>query len=184
MSRIFRFVVRMLPAVFAAGVPMSVEAKGGPHITGVWSCEVTRPGSTASRPLTYVFHADGIFGYSSQTTVNGGALALPFTSRGGGLGEWRRIGHDEFAYRAKENLLIDGNAGGFFHVDSTQHLDRRTGRLCSGRPECPGTETKIRLTRFTFAPDGSITGEIDLLPADSKAETICDRLTSVFDGLP
>jgi hypothetical protein len=59
-----------------------------------------------------------------------------------------------------------------------------TGQLCSGRPECPSATTKIRLTQFTFAPDGTITGELDLLPAGSEAVSICSPLTSEFTGLP
>jgi hypothetical protein len=43
-------------------------------------------------------------------------------------------------------------------VDATVHLDKKTPQLCSGTPDCPGAETKLRLTQFTFAPDGHIKG--------------------------
>jgi hypothetical protein len=177
-------VALILSAMFVTSFSRNGEATAAPQITGVWSCDVTRPGSTVDRPLTYVFHSDGTVAYSSQTTVNGGPLALPFTSRGGGNGEWKKIGPDDYAYRAKENLYINGNAGGFFYVDSTQRLDPKTGQLCSGTPACPTAETRIRLTQFVFAPNGSITDEIDLLPAGSLAESLCHRLNAVFPGLP
>lgn len=182
--RVFMLVSLMLSAIVIAYSAGTSEAAAAPQITGVWSCQATRPGNPVARPLTYVFHSDGTFTYSSQTTVNGGPLALPFTGRAGGYGEWKKIGPSDYSYRARENLYINGNAGGFFYVDSTQHLDPRTGQLCSGRPECPRAETSIRLTQFTFAPDGSIAGETDLLPAGSEAATICDRLRTVFPGLP
>ena len=63
-------------------------------------------------------------------------------------------------------------------------LNSKLQQLCSGRPECPATQSKIRLTQFTFAADGSITGEIDLLPAGSIAQSICSPLNTVFTGLP
>jgi hypothetical protein len=177
----------MLLILVAVSIALPVhraEAAAGPQITGVWSCEATRPGSAIPRPLTWVFHSDGTFVYSSQTTVNGGPLALPFTSRGGANGEWKKVGANDYAYRSIENMYINGNAGGFFYVDATVHLDPKTGQLCSGSPECPTTKTDIRLTRFTFASDGSITGETDLLPAGAQAVTMCERLSAVFPALP
>jgi hypothetical protein len=174
----------MLAAVLITTPSVRAEAAAGPQITGVWSCQATRPGSAIPRPIIWVFHSDGTFVYSSQTTVSGGPLALPFTSRGGANGEWKKIGANDYAYHSIENMYIDGNAGGFFYVDATVRLDPRTGRLCSGRPECPSASTDIRLTKFTFAADGSISGETDLLPAGSQAVTICDRLDVVFPGLP
>jgi hypothetical protein len=83
-----------------------------------------------------------------------------------------------------ENFPLPGNAGGFFYVDSTLHLDTKLQQLCSGRTECPLAQTKIRLTQFTFAADGHITGEVDLLPANSVAQAICSPLGSVFTPLP
>jgi hypothetical protein len=174
----------MLAAILSAAPARQIEAAAGPQVTGVWACDATRPGSLVARPLVFVFHADGNFSYTSQTTVQGGPLSLPFTSRGGGYGQWQKIGSKDYAYRARENMYIDGNAGGFFYVDSTLRLDPKAGTLCSGRPECPSAETKIRLTQFTFAADGSITGEIDLLPAGSEAVVICRPMGSVFPGLP
>lgn len=81
-------------------------------------------------------------------------------------------------------MYINGNAGGFFYVDATLRLNPKLQQLCSGTPECPATQSKIRLTQFTFAADGSITGEIDLLPAGSIAQAICSPLNTVFTGLP
>jgi len=175
-------VALMLPTVLAAWPARNTEGAAAPQITGVWACEVTRPGSTVDRPLVFVFHSDGTMAYSSQTTVNGGPLGLPFTSRGGGNGEWQKVGPNDFAFQARENMYINGNAGGFFYVEAAERLDKQTGRLCSGTTDCPGTETKLRLTQFTFAADGSITGEVDLLPAGSRAESTCQRLT--FPSLP
>jgi hypothetical protein len=172
----------LLYAISIVPLSRSAEAAAAPQITGVWACEVTRPGSAVDRPLVFVFHADGTMTYSSQTTVNGGPLALPFTSRGGGYGEWQKRGPNDYGWRARENLYINGNAGGFFYVEATQRLDTKTGQLCSGTLACPGTETKIRLTQFTFAPGGSITGEVDLLPVGSRAESSCERLD--FPSLP
>ena len=172
----------ILPAIFIAPLSPNVEA-APPAITGVWSCQTNRPGAIASRPVTFVFHSDGTFAYSSQSTVNGGPLALPFTSRGGGHGEWQKTGTNEYAYRARENMYINGNAGGFFYVDSTLRLDRAADQLCSGKAECFDTQTRIRLTQFTFDPNATITGEIDLIPAESLAETVCNRLSTAFPGL-
>jgi hypothetical protein len=81
-------------------------------------------------------------------------------------------------------MYINGNAGGFFYSDATLHLDTKLQQLCGGRPECPTTQIKIRLTQFTFAADGRITGEVDLFPANSVAQTICSPLNVVFTGLP
>jgi hypothetical protein len=177
-------VALMLPAVLIAFSSRDAEAAAAPQITGVWACDVVRPGSIATRPLVYVFHSDGTIAYSSQTTVNGGPLSLPFNGRGGGTGQWQKVGSSDYAYQLRENMYIDGNAGGFFYVDATAHLDTKTGQLCSGRPECPGAMTKIRLTQFTFAVNGTISSEIDLLPPGSEAESLCRPLSSVFTGLP
>lgn len=181
-SRCLLLIAVMLPAALL--FPGDSDAAAGPQITGVWACEVSRPGSVASRPLVYVIHADGTAAYSSQTTVNGGPIFLPFTSRGGGNGQWQKLGSTAYRFLLRENMYVDGNAGGFFYVDATQHLDTLTGQLCSGRPECPAAETKIRLTQFTFDPAGTITGEVDLLPPDSRAASVCSPLSSVFTGLP
>jgi len=183
-SRGVTLVALMLPALFVAFPARDSEAAAAPQITGVWSCAVTRPGSPVARPLDFVFHSDGVFAYSSQTTINGGPLSLPFTSRGGANGQWQKIGPSDYAYQSRENLYINGNAGGFFYVDATIHLNPKLQQLCSGTPECPATQSKIRLTQFTFAADGSITGEIDLLPAGSIAQSICSPLNTVFTGLP
>lgn len=183
-SRGLTLVALLLPAIFVAFPARDSEAAAAPQITGVWSCEVSRPGSTAARPLTYVFHPDGTFAYSSQTTINGGPLSLPFTSRGGANGLWQKVGPSDYAYQSIENMYINGNAGGYFYVDATLHLDTKLQQLCSGRTECPLAQTKIRLTQFTFAADGHITGEVDLLPANSVAQSICSPLGSVFTGLP
>jgi hypothetical protein len=183
-SRGLMFVALLLPALFLAYPARDAEAAAAPQITGLWSCMVTRPGSAAARPLDYVFHSDGIVAYSSQTTINGGPASLPFTSRGGGNGQWQKIGPSDFAFQVRENMYINGNAGGFFYADATLHLDTRLQQLCSGRPECPTTQIKVRLTQFTFGVDGSITGEVDLLPANSVAQAICSPLTVVFTGLP
>jgi hypothetical protein len=75
--------------------------------------------------------------YSSQTTVNGGPFSLPFTSRGGGNGEWQKVGPNDFAFQTRENIYINGNAGGFFYVETAERLDKQTGRLCSGTTDCP-----------------------------------------------
>jgi len=182
--RIFMLSLLLLPAILIAFSSGNTEAAAAPQITGVWSCQATRPGSPIARPLIFVFHSDGTFSYSSQTTVNGGPLALPFTSRAGSNGEWKKIGPSDYAYHSIENMYINGNAGGFFYVDATVHLNARSGQLCSGRPECPRAETRIRLTQFTFAPDGSIVGETDRLPAGSEAVTLCERLSTVFPSLP
>ena len=83
-----------------------------------------------------------------------------------------------------KRLYINGNAGGLFYVDATLSLDTELPQMCSGRTECPLAQTKLRLTQFTFGADGHITGEVDLLPANSTAEVICSPLSSVFTGLP
>jgi len=183
-SRGLTLAALLLPVLFLSFPARDSEDAAAPQITGVWSCMVARPGSPASRPIVFVFHSDGIFTYSSQTTINGGPLFLPFTSRGGGDGQWQKVGPSDYAYQARENVYINGNAGGFFYVDATARLDTKLQQLCSGSPACPSTQSKIRLTQFTFAADGSITGEVDLLPANSVAQTICSPLNVVFTGLP
>lgn len=181
----------MLTALlFLAALAMLISGDAGaaaaPQITGVWFCDATRTGNTVVRPLLLVFHSDGTMSYSSQTTVNGGAFSLPFDGRGGGYGEWTKIGPNDFAYRARENMYINGNAGGFFYVDSHLRLDPKAGELCSGTgtDACLGTETKLRLTQFTFGVDGSIVGEVDLLPPPARASLSCSRLSSEFPDLP
>jgi Acetyltransferase (GNAT) family len=172
-------IVFILSAGFAA-LPSGSATAADSAITGVWSCQHARPGNPVSRPLTFVFHTDGTLAYSSQSTVSGGPLALPFNGRGGGFGVWKRTGKDTYAYLVREDLYINGNAGGFFYADSTLHLDRKFGELCSGAPECPGAATDVRLTQFVFAPDGTISGETDLLPPNSQAITTCTRLFPDF----
>jgi len=176
-------IVLTLSAVFAA-LPSESATAGDNTIEGVWSCQHARPGSTVTRPLTFVFHHDGTVAYSSQTTVNGGDLALPFNGRGGGVGVWKKARKSTYSYLVREDLYIDGNAGGFFYAEATLEFDQKHGELCSGAPQCPGTATDLRLTKFVFAPDGTITGEIDLLPPGSQGVTTCNRLTVVFPGLP
>ena len=118
-SRGLTLVALMLPALFVAFPARDSEAAAGPQITGVWSCAVSRPGSP------FVFQSDGVFAYSSQTTINGGPLSLPFTSRGGANGQWQKIGPSDYAYQARENMYINGNAGGFFYVDATLRLNAK-----------------------------------------------------------
>ena len=183
-SRGLTLVALLLPALFLAFPTRDSEAAAAPQITGVWSCQVNRPGSPALRPLTYVFHPDGTMIYSSQTTINGGPLSLPFTGRAGSNGLWQKIGPTDYAYQSIENMYINGNAGGFFYVDATLSLDTKLQQLCSGRLECPLAHTKIRLTQFTFGVDGHITGQVDLLPAGSEAQVICSPLGNVFTPLP
>ena len=183
-SRGLTLVALLLPALFLAYPARDAEAAAALQITGVWSCMTTRPGSAAALPLVYVFSSDGIFAYSSQSTINGGPLFFPFTSRGGGNGQWQKVGPSDYAFQSRENMYINGNAGGFFYSDATLHLDTKLQQLCGGRPECPTTQIKIRLTQFTFAADGRITGEVDLFPANSVAQTICSPLNVVFTGLP
>jgi hypothetical protein len=183
-SRGLTLVALLLPAIFAALPARESEAAAAPQITGVWSCEAARPGSPAARPLIFVFHPDGTMAYSSQTTINGGPLSLPFTSRGGANGLWQKVGPSDYAYQSIENMYINGNAGGFFYVDSTLSLDTKLQQLCSGRTECPLSRTKLRLTQFTFAADGHITSQVDLLPAGSEAQVICSPLGNVFAPLP
>ena len=79
------------------------------------------------------------------------------------------------SYRAREDLYINGNAGGFFYANATLRLDRQLGELCSGTPQCPGTASDVRITQFVFAPDGTISGETDLLPPNSQSITTCNR---------
>src|SRR5262252_9061622 len=126
-------ILLVILAPLPSGSAMAADA-----ITGVWSCDHTRPGNPATRPLTLVFHTDGTLAFSSQSTVNGGPFALPFTGRGGGLGVWKKTGKDTYSYQAREDLYINGNAGGFFYVNATLQLDREPGELCSGTPQCPG----------------------------------------------
>jgi hypothetical protein len=180
-SMLITLVLSAIVSAFASG---GAEGAQSLQINGVWSCQVTRPGSTVLRPLTFVFHSDGTFSYSSQTTINGGPLSLPFTGRGGANGQWQKVGTSDYAYQSIENMYINGNAGGLFYVDAVLHLDTKTGQLCSGRPECPLVQTKIQLTQFTFAPDGSITGEDPLLPAGSLALVTCAPQSALFTGLP
>jgi hypothetical protein len=122
--------------VFAA-LPSGSATAADSAIMGVWSCPHTRPGSTVTRPLTFVFHHDGTFAFSSQTTVNGGPLDLPFNGRGGGLGVWKKTGKSTYSYLVREDLYIDGNAGGFFYADATLQLDRKLGELAAGRRSVP-----------------------------------------------
>jgi len=100
-----------------------VMAAAGPQVQGVWTCTVLRSG-TIERPIIYTFNSDGVFNYSSATTINS-AVPGPvhnsgFHSRGGGRGEWTRVSNNVFHYKAVE-LLYDanGNAAGSFSVDST-----------------------------------------------------------------
>lgn len=183
-SRCLMFTALLFLAALALLISGDAGAAAAPQINGVWSCDVTRTGNPVTRPLLFVFHSDGTMLYSSQTTVNGGAFSLPFDGRGGGYGEWTKIGPNDYAYRSRENMYINGNAGGFFYVDSHLRLDPKAGELCSGTDDCPGTETKLRLTQFTFGVDGSITGEVDLLPPPARATISCSRLSAEFPDVP
>ena len=157
-------VAQILPTVLAAWPARNTEGAAAPQITGVWACEVTRPGSTVDRPLVFVFHSDGTMAYSSQTTVFGGPLALPFTSRGGGNGEWQKVGPNDFAFQARENMYINGNAGGFFYVEATERLDKQTGSSAAGR----------RIVRVPKRSSGSRSSP-SLPTGASRVRSICCR---------
>jgi len=95
-------IVSTLSAALAA-LPSASATAGDSKIEGVWSCQHAGPGSTVTRPLTFVFHEDGTVAYVSQRTVNGDDLALPFNGRGGGFGVWQKTGK-LYSYTVREDL--------------------------------------------------------------------------------
>lgn len=167
----------------------AVMAKSTPQVEGVWTCTVIRAG-TIERPIIWTFNSDGVFNYSSGTTINSTTLGpvqnSGFHSRGGGRGEWTRVKNNVFNYKSVE-LLYDanGNAAGSFSVDSTFALTS-ADQLCSGRPECLNQTTKVSLAKYVFEnndPDADIVGVNYLLPPGTPANTLCNRLSS-GDGFP
>ncbi len=188
-------------AVFAAGALMAIpggsaKAASTPQIEGVWDCQVVRPGNLSERPLLYTFQADGIATYSSQTNISN----LGFTSRGGGFGQFQKVGSSDFRTTVVENLYRNGNAGGRFLVDNVLHLSKGGDQLCSGSlpgDSCP-TSGNVRATKFQF-PDASsvcnqdapvnindpICGEVDLLNPPPTGNGVinvilrCDRLNTI-----
>ena len=168
------------------------QVQGGAEVQGVWTCTVVRAG-TIERPIIWTFGADGLFNYSSGTTINsiaaGPVQNSGFHSRGGGVGEWTKISKNVVNYKAVE-LLYDanGNAAGSFAVNSTQLLTA-AGQLCSGRSECPDQNTTLSLVKYVFDQndvDADIVGVNFLLPAGTPANSLCNRLSSGdgFPGLP
>jgi hypothetical protein len=174
-------------------IPMeNVMAAPAEKVEGVWACTAIRAG-TIERPLLLTFNTDGTFSYSSGTTINsiipGPVNNSGFHSRGGGVGQWTKIGKNVFNYKSVE-LTYDalGNLSGSFAVDSTQLLTS-AGQLCSGRGECPNQNTSVTLVKYVFdqnVPDFDIVGTDVLLPAGSPANILCNRLSSGqgFPSLP
>jgi hypothetical protein len=183
--------VFILAGVLVAISAGQVMAGAGPQVEGVWTCTVVRSG-TIERPIMWMFSSDGIFNYSSATTINS-AIPGPvqnsgFHSRGGGRGEWTRVKNNVFNFKAVE-LLYDanGNAAGSFSVDSTLALTS-AGQLCSGRSECPKQKTTATLSKYVFDqndPDADIVG-VDNLLQGAQVNTLCNRLSSGagFPALP
>ena len=188
-------------ALFVAGALMAIpggsaNAAAIPQIEGVWDCQVVRPGNLSERPLLYTFHGDGIATYSSQTNISN----LGFTSRGGGVGPYQKVGVADYRTTVVENLYRNGNAGGRFLVDNVLHLNKSGDQLCSGSlpgDPCP-TSGNVRATKFQF-PDGSlvcnqdaplnlgdpICNEVDLLNPPPTGNGVinvvlrCDRVNTI-----
>ena len=190
-----------LVALSVAGALMAIptgsaNAAAIPQIEGVWDCQVIRPGNLSERPLLYTFHADGITTYSSQTNISN----LGFTSRGGGFGQYKKVGPADYHTTVVENLYRNGNAGGRFLVDNFFHLNKGGDQLCSGSlpsDPCP-TNGNVRATKFQF-PDATsactldtplnlgdpICGEVDLLNPPPTGNGVinvalrCDRINTL-----
>ncbi len=184
----FAAVLVAIPIGSALAAPGG-QVQGGAEVQGVWTCTVVRAG-TIERPIIFTFGADGIFNYSSGTTINsiaqGPVQNSGFHSRGGGVGQWTKISKNVVNYKSVE-LLYDanGNVAGSFAVNSTQLLTP-AGQLCSGRPECPDQNTEISLVKYVFDQnnvDADIAAVNFLLPAGTLANSLCNRLSS-GDGFP
>jgi hypothetical protein len=184
--------VFILAGVLVATPAGPVMAGGTATVQGVWTCTVVRAG-TIQRPIIYTFNSDGTFNYSSATTINSAAAGpvqnSGFHSRGGGRGQWIKIGTNIFNYTAVE-LLYDanGNAAGSFSVDANLLLTS-AGQLCSGRTECPNQTTDVSLVKYQFGqndPDANIVGLTYLLLPGTPANTLCNTLSSGagFPALP
>ncbi len=114
-------------------------------VVGVWVCTAIRPTSGVFR-LIHNFHDDGTMNYSSGSDlfdVDGTATLDPgYSSRGGGHGEWAKVGPNLYRYKAIENLWENldeddpnGNRdklAGAFYVDSTFYHDPGSDTHCSG----------------------------------------------------
>jgi hypothetical protein len=178
-----------------AGVLVATPAgqvMAGEKVEGVWTCTAVSSG-TIERPIIYTFNKDGIFNYSSTTTINSfgpGPLSnTGFHSRGGGRGQWAKVRDDVYNYTAVEFVYdANGNAAGSYSVDATLALTS-AGQLCSGRPECPFQKTLVSLVKYVFEqndPDGDIFGVSYLLGPGASANTLCNRLSNgaSFPALP
>jgi len=181
-------------AVVLIAIPMEnvTAAPSGGGVPGAWTCTVVRAG-TIERPIIYTFGADGIFNYSSGTTINNTSESLSpvynsgFHSRGGGHGQWTKVSTNVVNYKSVE-LLYDanGNAAGSFSVNANLLLTG--GQLCSGRDECPNQTSTFSLVKYQFAgdnPDGDIVGITALLGPGALANVLCNSLSSGagFPGL-
>ena len=161
------------------------------EVEGVWTCTVVRAG-TIERPAILTFNKDGIFNYSSATTINsisaGPLNNTGFHSRGGGRGQWAKVRKDVYSYTAVEFTYdANGNAAGSYSVNATLALTS-AGQLCSGRPECPDQTTTVSIAKYVFDQndvDADIVGVTFLLPPGSPTNILCNRLGSGgFPALP
>ena len=88
-------------------------------------------------------------------------------------GEWERVRSNDFAYRSRRKHVYQRQRGGFFlrRCNRALRIPRQESFAVAGRSARHGHRDQA--DTFTFAADGSISGEIDLLPAGSEAATIC-----------
>jgi hypothetical protein len=154
-------------------------------VVGTWLCSAIRAGSTL-RPILFMFRGDGTMDYFSGTTINTTTnSASPvyesgFNSRGGGHGMWTvmNAGTSVYSFHAVEILHNDlGNGQGLFNVEQVLQLTA-DDQLCTGRADKCSVASTISLARFKFATDADsvIVGQDTLLPANTPANLLCNRL--------
>jgi hypothetical protein len=157
-----------------ATVAQGEQSDEKPQIVGTWLCSAVRTANntTTHFPLTYTFHQDGTFTYSSGSLVS----VFGFTSRGNGGGQWDKTGPETYKFKAVEILYKNGDGAGRFYVESELLFNRQDDTLCSGRSACPGQRTKARLTSFTPStyPQESLIFDV------CTVNSMCTRLTDSF----
>jgi hypothetical protein len=199
-ERLAGFIVVAGAVLSSAGCQSASADQTNPGIVGTWFCQAVRPQNLSQRPITFQFHADGTAAYSSGTNISNSG----FNGRGGGLGDWTKVGPQDYNLRAQEIIRLNGNAAGRFLVDATYHLRtaaeitaKQPDQLCGGTTgddTCPVT-SHVRLTKFTginqavnmvAIPDpatnqvnynDSITGESDLLNTGAGGNGVIATIT-------
>jgi len=166
----------------------SALALPGAKIEGVWRCTASRPDSSTF-PLTLIFHPDGTMAASSGSDLFGAG----YSSRGGLIGEWEKVGSNLYNYKSLENLYKNVNEtiasgfrdkiGGTFYVNVTFYFDPDSDTLCSGFSpsnscsDVPGAPSEAITLLKRISNDGTDNFSTD------KASNKCVRLETVFQAI-